>query len=803
MASSLARWLASLSAARLAALLARRPETLAPPAPADLSELAHRLQSRISVAGALQCVPLPAVQVIETARAFDCADRTAVARAMGYAPEDLDEVLRMLADEALAWEYEGGLHLAGPLREGLRHPLGLGPPAQVLLESRTATELRTLAAALGCPNQPRKSEVLREVCAALGNSAAVRALAACAPQAVRTLLHTAAWHGPVVPVRILPRSPELDWAARHGLLVSDGWQHAVMPREVALALRGADWRPPFTPTPPPLRLAGVDPASVQREASAAAAAAVDAVSALLATIGQAPVTVRKAGGIGTREQRRLAKATGAQEVEVRLWLELAYTAGLLIVAGEQVLLSPGYDDWLAQQPADRLVPLLAAWWLMPAVPLQPGSVPLVREPLGRLGGELRQKLLQSVAATPAGQRVADENDLGPALHWRLPLLIEAFAEPEEYIRPLWSEAGLLGVLAHGAPTGLAAALVAGDPDALRGAARDLLDDAVTEAIFQADLTAVVPGIPAGALAGLLDSVADRESRGTASTWHFSAASVRRALDAGHHVDQLSAQLTAVAAGTLPQALEYLLRDVARGHGRVRVRAVCCAVRADDPALLAEILATRSLSRLRLVALAPTVLGSGAPVAETLAALRAAGYAPVGEGADGAPTLDRVPARRAAGPGVRRSGRVPAHRHGTAAQRTDPLALATALLAAPGSESDQFHVDHPGDTAGGARRTDTAGPAPHQRAAGHLPAGDTLDTVSAYAARLNPAEQRILAYAIDNRTPVRIHYTNGQGGQSVRVIEEMQLLGSGIEAWCRLREDDRMFMLNRIEAVVPA
>jgi hypothetical protein len=791
-ASSLARWLASLSADRLATVLARRPETLAPPAPVDLSELAHRLQSRVAVAGALQSVPLPAIQAIEAARAFDCGDRAGLAAVLHLPPDDLNEALAMLADAALAWESDGALHLSGPLREGLRHPLGLGPPAQALLEPRTATELRAVAAALGVENRALKRDVLRAVCDALGDAATVRTLVASAPPATRDLLTTAAWHGPVITVRAMPYSAELDWAARRGLLLSDGWQHATMPREVALALRGPDWQPPFTPQPPPLRLAAVDPASVEHEASAAAAAAVDGVSAMLAAIGHTPLAVRKAGGIGAREQRRLAKAVGVPEATVRLWLELAYTAGLLTPSADQVLLTPAYDDWLAGEPADRLVPLLAAWWLMPTVPLQDGTVPLVRELAGRLGGELRQKLLQSVAHTPGGQRIVDETELGPVLHWRLPLLIESFAEPEEYIRPLWTEAGLLGVLAHGAPTELAGALVAGDPDALANAARKLLDDAVPEAIFQADLTAVVPGIPAGPLAGLLDSVADRESRSTASTWRFSAASVRRALDAGRQAEEVAEQLRAVAVGrALPQGLEYLLRDVARGHGRVRVRPVACVVRADDPALLTEIVATRSLSRLGLVALAPTVLGSAATVDDTLAALRTAGYAPVGEDATGTPTLERLASHRAAPVPTRRPAR-PAPASGRTAPHSDARELAAALVAAPIGRVPPATPVLWTDEAD----REPVVPAPRK-------ASETLHAVATHATHLNPAEQRLLAYAIDARAPVEIHYTDGQGGRSVRVIQEIELLGGAIEAWCQLRGDDRMFMLDRIDAVAPA
>ena len=97
---------------------------------------------------------------------------------------------------------------------------------------------------------------------------------------------------------------------------------------------------------------------------------------------------------------------------------------------------------------------------------------------------------------------------------------------------------------------------------------------------------------------------------------------------------------------LPQPLEYLVTDVARRHGTLRARSVGCVLRADDPALLAEIAATKALATLRLSLLAPTVLASTLPLDRTLAALRAAGYAPVGEADDGAPVIERPTQRRA-------------------------------------------------------------------------------------------------------------------------------------------------------------
>jgi hypothetical protein len=174
---------------------------------------------------------------------------------------------------------------------------------------------------------------------------------------------------------------------------------------------------------------------------------------------------------------------------------------------------------------------------------------------------------------------------------------------------------------------------------------------------------------------VLDAMADRESVAAASTWRFSPASVRRALDEGHTAGGLLADLAGIAAGPVPQTLEYLIGDVARRHGTIRASAVACCLRSDDTALLAEVAADRRLRGLLPRLLAPTVLGSAKPLPETLAALRKAGYAPVEEGPDGLPVLREAAVRRAVG--VRRTTPQP-----VAPDPTDPDRLVAALMAQP-------------------------------------------------------------------------------------------------------------------------
>jgi Helicase conserved C-terminal domain len=799
MASSLSRWLGTLTPEALAGLLSRRPEAMADPPPHDLTELARRLQGRMGVAAAFQSVPLAAVQLVDIVRGYPCRNRAELAAVVGE--DGLDETLDILASYGLMWEYDGVLAVPGEVATGLGYPLRLGPGVAELLDRRTPAELRGLAATLGIAVPAVKRDVVATLAARYADGDWLRSLAAVAPPATRAMLDRLTWHGPtrlsapegfVGPDGVDYAGAE-SWAVRHGLLSNDGWEQVTMPREVALALRGPGWRPPFDPHPPRPELVAVPATASAGESTAAAGALVDQVGALLAA---GPVALLKGGGVGAREQRRLARAVGADEPGVRLAVELARGAGLLAASSGELLPTKQYDAWLAAEPAERLLPLLVAWYRLPAVPLLE-STALARDPAGLITVDLRLALLAAAADLPDGQAPADDGHLAALLRWRAPILAGAFEDFPEQVRTMWTEAGRLGLAAHGCLTPLGRALVRADAAGLAEVARTVLDRATTTAIFQADLTAMVAGTPAGSLAELLDNVADREARGAASTWRFSAGSVRRALDAGRTAGELLADLRAAAAdGNLPQPLEYLVADAARRHGQVRVRAVGCVLRADDPALLAELLACRPLAQLRLSRLAPTVLASAKPPAETLATLRTAGYAPVGEDADGLPRIERAARRRAKPAPVRRPLPVPREAAGT-----DPAELAAALLAGP-RPSTAFFGAGPAHPAGSTARPATGRSAP-DRPLRLVRTPQTLEVIETRAPQLDPAERRLLAHAIDNQSAVRIDYVDSDGQFSSRIIEDIALDGAMIEAWCRLRGDERMFALSRIDAVSPA
>lgn len=176
-------------------------------------------------------------------------------------------------------------------------------------------------------------------------------------------------------------------------------------------------------------------------------------------------------------------------------------------------------------------------------------------------------------------------------------------------------------------------------------------------LLQADLTVIVPGPLERDLAEHLAEVATVESAGAAMVYRISEASIRRALDAGRTASELHTLFEKHSKTPVPQGLTYLIDDVARRHGQLRVGMATSFLRCEDPALLAQAVASPGADRLELRLLAPTVAVSQAPIADVLTVLREAGFAPAAEDSTGT-VVDIRPAAHAWShrPGAASTGR---------------------------------------------------------------------------------------------------------------------------------------------------
>ena len=141
-------------------------------------------------------------------------------------------------------------------------------------------------------------------------------------------------------------------------------------------------------------------------------------------------------------------------------------------------------------------------------------------------------------------------------------------------------------------------------------------------------------------------------------YRISEQSIRRALDTGLSPSELHTLFARHSKTPVPQGLTYLIDDVARRHGQLRVGMAASFVRCEDPALLAQAISASALEKLEVRTLAPTVAVSMSPINDVLAALRDAGFAPAAEDSSGAIVDIRARGARVPTPGRRRGYRPP-------------------------------------------------------------------------------------------------------------------------------------------------
>ncbi|MGY1846533.1 MULTISPECIES: helicase-associated domain-containing protein [unclassified Blastococcus] len=733
--ATLAAWLRTRSDEQLRALLAARPD-VARPAPSDVVALASRLAVPVSVDRALDELDAATLQVLDVVLLAP-TDGLAPDALFGELPEVGEDVIagaiEALTARALLWG-DDVLHAPDPVRRAVRHPAGLG---------RRAVDLRLQLPA----DLPA-------------------ALAELAPDE-RAVLERLAGDRPV---GHLPDSPNGGASParrllQRGLLARIDALNVELPREIGLLLRGD--RPYGSPRRrPEPAVVTRDPQVVDRQAAGAALESVGRVGELLALLEEEPAGLLRSGGVGVRDQKRLAKTLKVAEPDAAWLLELAHAGGLLDVGGphrDEWLPTRAYDVWREQDLADRWAALAAGWLGGVRLPSLVGVRDLAGKAANPLSPDLvrhtapaiRRSALAVLAEQPPGSGLAPD-DLTALLRWRTPRRADRLAPVPDML----AEAARLGVLVGGVlSTGGRGLLAAGEDGAADGM-RGLLPEPVDHVLAQPDLSLIAPGPLVAELADTLAVVADVESSGGATVFRVSEGSVRRALDAGWSASDLHDFFARASRTPVPQALDYLVDDVARQHGRLRVGSIESYVRSDDHGLLSQVLSDRRTAGAELRRLAPGVLVSGLGADEVLTVLREAGYAPAGEHPGGA-VLTRPPARPRA---VGRRG-------------TEPPAAPRPLS---GTDLDATVREiRAGDAALAARRGE---------AVRQVPGVTTASTLE------------LLSRAVREGVPVWLGYVDAQGSGSQRVVQPVSLAGGFLQGYDERRGESRTFAVHRITSV---
>lgn len=677
-AASLTEWLRARTDAELAELLRRRPD-LALPAPADLPTLAGRLSVRTSVQRAVDSLDVFVLRLLEAltlatgrdvpaghgAEASREAPTTLAAAGELLGPQAGDGLRRgldQLLTLALVWGEPDRLHVVAAVRDALGpYPGGLGRPAAVLLRQVPDVQLAGVLRTLGLPPaaQPRAGEA---VAALLADADRLAELLGGTTAAEREVLERLA-AGPPVGVVRPPRPgaeppPALGLVAR-GLLVPVDAQTVELPREVALALRPAPLGQ-VAPYPPELTVVERSPEDLDRLGTTAVLEALRLVDALADAWTAQPPAQLRSGGVGVRDLRRSARDLGVDEGTVALVAEVAAAAGLINATHglEPVFLPTAeFDSWRRHGAASRWADLAQAWLRMtrqPSLVNQRGDRDRLITALGPDAERgtvpaLRRTVLAVLVGLVPGAAPTDPEQVLHRLAWQAP---RRAGGQRPVARSILAEADLLGVTAAGGLTGYSRTLLNGTRTTAEQVLADALPEPVDHFLVQPDLTIVVPGPPTPDLAAELALAAELESTGGASVYRVTGGSVRRALDAGRSGTDIAAMIAQRSRTPVPQALSYLIDDLARRHGALRSGTAGSYLRSDDEALLARVVADRDVAGLQLRRIAPTVVVSPAPVARVLDALRGAGYAPAAESPEGdvialAGEVPRAPSRPAA------------------------------------------------------------------------------------------------------------------------------------------------------------
>ncbi len=466
-----------------------------------------------------------------------------------------------------------------------------------------------------------------------------------APKGAVETLHRLVWGPPKGQVADVKKAPAaIKWLLENNFLTPFDSQTVILPREVAMKLRGGKVFKSLQPTQPLLE----GRSRTQKAANLAAIANISTFVRWAEELGHnwsdEPPTALRSGGLGVRDLKRTAEHLGISEQCAAFVAELLYIGGLIVIdTDDQILPTNAFDLWLTRSVEEQWIALTSLWLETSRVSGLIGkgdskNIAALGPELDRGGtSNLKKVILKVLESHPEVDPLLDS--MTATVAWLIPSRAN-----RDYIEWILREAEWLGITGQGAISSFGAALLKSEELGVEAA----LPKPVDHILIQADNSAVAPGPLTLELANAIGTIADIESRGGASVYRFSESSIRRGLDHGQTGDQIKDFLKKISKTSMPQPLEYLIADVAKRHGRLRVGSTNSYLRCEDEGLVQEILHDKRIDHLRMRKLAPQVLVCDVEGSELIRTLRDAGYLPAAENATGvlvtAPSVRRAKAR---------------------------------------------------------------------------------------------------------------------------------------------------------------
>ena len=726
---SFSDYLRSVDDAALLDLFTARPD-LVTPVPPDIASLAVRACSAPSLARAIDSLNQWQFQVLEAAASLNepFLEKSVVT----LTDKEAKSVLEHLVTIGLVYPSEDGMRLPTQLRDVIGiEPAGLGPASMAKLKLSDLED---------------------------------------APADAKKVLDRLVWGPPRGSVGDIKNpGPGVTWLLDKKFLVPLDQRTVILPREVAIALRGGKVHKERFIKQPALSGAKRDERQINLAAIANVSTVLRWVEELLNFWADEPADALRAGGLGVRDLKIISTHLGVDESCTAFVAELAYLASLISIdADDRILPSNKFDIWLMQTPADRWQMLASQWLITSRVSGLVGRVEAKN--VAALGPELDRVNAARVRALTLellreNQGIApDWNSFKEVLSWRAPVRRNSSLQ-EELAEWTLREAEWLGITGQGALSKFGAQFLAGDD---LSSINEDLPKTVDHILIQSDNTAIAPGPLEHEISQALAMMAEIESRGGATVYRFTESTIRRALDHGKTGDEIKTLLIKTSKTPMPQPLEYLIADVAKKHGKLRVGNTSSFIRCEDTALISQIMNDKKLEILALRRIAPEVVICDMDATDAMRVLRECGYLPAGESANGmiltGPKTNRA-LTKPRPPRVIGEVEIP-----------DVESLKTAIRALRTGEKSTYRQTRLRQVA--------------SEALGQLPrttANETMDILN--------------QFIVDEKT-LSIGYADNNGGVTHRIIDPIRISAGALIARDHATGEVQSFRIPRITGVAP-
>jgi len=457
-----------------------------------------------------------------------------------------------------------------------------------------------------------------------------------APKGALEVLDRLTWGPPVGMIGDIKKSGSyINWLLEKNFLVQIDQERVALAREVGIHLRGGIVHKNLEIVPPKLKGKKVNSIESDRASLASISNVLRWIAELMDFWAEETPRSLKSAGVGAKDLKKAADHLGVSPYCAAFVAELAYAAGLISIEGDdRILPSSEFDLWQVKSATEQWREIINIWLkstrvigLINRVDSK-GITPLGNELDRSWAPKIKSQLIHTLERNP---EIAPELDSAQKwIHWLAPKAIRSQLI-NEFIEWSLTELEWIGVTGAGRLSKYGSKFLA-DPSLID--LESALGEKIDYILIQGDNTAIAPGQLTIELARTLSTFADIESRGSATVYRFTEGSIRRGLDHGHNGDEIKAILNKISKTPLPQPLEYLIGDVSKRHGKLRVGYANTYIRSDDSSLISQILNDKKLASLRLRQIAPQVLIAEVESGDSLEELRIAGYLPSLESSSG-------------------------------------------------------------------------------------------------------------------------------------------------------------------------